>query len=151
MFILELILFLLLLLILAFIRSLILENSSKQKAFIKGRLPSKLQGFYPGTALITGPWLGKSFNPESSSGINVISSNGDRKNVFPFKTEEGISLTNKNLKVLKIDYDIKENPFWVRIVLDELVETSSGNYLGKAYLRLMPNFPLSVMFFKLTK
>lgn len=117
------------------------------KNFLKGTFPSPLpNGFYKGKVQnLNTKWKGKIFDASSSTGINLF---GDKK-VYPFKTYKGKGLQDKNLDVLKIDYNISENPFWIRFILDEIVQIAPGKYLGKVLLRLIPNFPFSLGYFKL--
>ena len=100
------------------------------------------------------PWLGKSFDSETSSGINVLQKAaaapikvlwphhpprrdlGDRIEVFPFKTRAEVGTVDPETKVLKIDYDFDPNPgFVIRDILDELVQIDDGLYLGKILYR----------------
>lgn len=96
------------------------------------------------------PWLGKSFDPSTSTGINIWKPSvrgpmrllwrnyvperelADRIEAFPFRTRQGPGEVDPDTQVLKIDYDIEENPqFLVRRVLDELVQIDDNLYLGK--------------------
>jgi hypothetical protein len=53
--------------------------------------------------------------------------------------------------VLKIDYNLKENPpLTVRRVLDELVQLDENLYLGKAHVRWWLGGWQTVAFFSLT-
>ena len=100
------------------------------------------------------PWLGKSFEPANERGVNVLipSARGPLKafwssyepeaeradgiDVFPFTTRRGPGEVDPDVEVLKIDYDIADNPtFVIRNILDELVEVSNGFYLGKILYR----------------
>jgi hypothetical protein len=100
------------------------------------------------------PWLGKSFDPETSSGINIMTKAaaapmrvvwprhparrdlGDRIEAFPFRTRVGTGAVDQDLPVFKIDYDFDANPgFMIRDILDEIVEIGDGVFLGKILLR----------------
>lgn len=101
------------------------------------------------------PWLGKTFNPEQARGDNIFdngagpwfkvlmpSYRGRRPDTtttfraFNFRTYVAPGLLDPDVSVLKIDYDLPDNPAQtVRRVLDELVELADGYYLGRAYLR----------------
>jgi len=134
--------------LLLFYKSWRVQHSSLQKVFLSGTFPSPLpDGFYKGFENININWKGKEFDASASSGINLF---GDKK-VYPFKTYKGKGLQDKNLDVLKIDYNITKNPFWVRVILDEIVQTDKDKYLGKVHLKLIPNFPLSLGYFNLEK
>ena len=101
------------------------------------------------------PWRGKIFDASRNRGENLfarsslfatrlvwpfyngytdLGSAGYR--AFPFHTWVGPGITDPDRDVLKIDYDLPENPKWiVRQVLDELVQLSHEFYLGKAHYR----------------
>ncbi|MBI1857237.1 hypothetical protein HY003_01130 [Candidatus Saccharibacteria bacterium] len=122
------------------------SHRPEQTRFSQGGLPTKtLDGFYkgnrPGSA-----WQGKTFNGSAQSGINNFT-DGDK---YVFKT-----LVAKGLKddkqVLKIDYNQPHNPWWLRYVVDELVQTSDGKYLGKVNLKILPGLPITITYFELTK
>ena len=56
---------------------------------------------------------------------------------FTFATRLAPSVVDPTRTVLRIDYDLDENPrFWIRDVVDELVEVAPGEYLGEAQVRL---------------
>lgn len=136
-------------LLILFYRSWRVENSSYQKTFLTGTFPfPSPSGFYKGSIqALTTKWEGKIFDASSSSGINVV----EERKILPFKTYKSKGLTDKNLDVLILDYNLPQNPFWVRAVVDELVQNAPGRYTGKVYLKLIPGFPFSVVFFKLEK
>lgn len=101
------------------------------------------------------PWLGKAFVPEAGWGINLFTrsaylptrlglpgyrmlrSDGPARFVaFRFRTGVGPSARMPGVDVLRLDYDLPENPSWpIRGVLDEVVEVEPGRYLGQALLR----------------
>jgi hypothetical protein len=100
------------------------------------------------------PWLGKRFQPETGGGVNVLrasarlplktmwpryepeSNEGEHLDAFRFKTRIAPGAVDKDLEVLKIDYDFQANPtFIVRSILDELVQIEEGLYLGKVLYR----------------
>lgn len=133
-----------------FYRSQRVENSIIQKNnFSTGIFPSPLpDGSYIGfiQALETS-WKGKIFDASNSSGINLI---GEKK-VYPFKTYKTKGLTNSSLDVLRLDYNLPQNPFWLRFITDEIVQHTLSKLTGKVYLNLIPGYPLSLGFFKLEK
>ena len=152
----------LLVLVLAlWLRTFQMKREPNQQEFSRGRTPNpRPDGFYHGDIGFETSWVGKKFYAESSTGINVFrekkqpaaaKSSSVAKEKYPFKTSVGTGLFDPNLFVLKIDYNVKENPFWVRWVLDEIVEVAPGDYLGKVHLRVIPGFPFSVLYFELKK
>lgn len=117
------------------------QHSPNEKLFLSGTVPSPLpDGFYSGSlAGYRGAWLGKAFVASTQSGINMFATgdNGTPTQKYPFKTYTGKGLRDTSTDVLKIDYAKADNPFWVKFVLDEIVQTEPGNYLGKIYIRLL--------------
>jgi hypothetical protein len=101
------------------------------------------------------PWQGKIFDANRTQGINIFTRDSYRLahlfwpfyrhyqadsirtyRAFAFHTWTGRGLLDPNVTVLKIDYDLPENPVLnVRRVLDEVVQIADGLYLGKAHLR----------------
>jgi hypothetical protein len=100
------------------------------------------------------PWQGKTLNAASHSGKNVFACDSlalthilfpfyhhiadDGPNTyraFAFRTQLGPGRSDLDRTVLKIDYDLPDNPrLTVRRVLDELVQVSDDLYLGKAHV-----------------
>ena len=131
-----------------------MEHSPRQALFEKGIIPNPLpdgmyQGSVPGH---TFSWLGKKFNAADSTGINVFSdAMGGQTTKYPFKTSVGKGVHDANLDVLKIDYNIPDNPLWLRLVLDEVVQTGPDQYLGKLQFRIIPGYPFTLSYFELKK
>lgn len=132
-----------------FYRTYKISHSEEQKEFLAGTYPDPLpDGFLKGSAPgYTGKWKGKTFNAAASTGIN----NFGEETRYVFSTYKAKGLMESDKDVLKIDYGLKTNAWWVRAVLDELVQTAPGKYIGKAHLRLIPGLPFTVTFFRLEK
>lgn len=101
------------------------------------------------------PWLGKTFDSSKQRGDNIftedsyllarlfnplyrgfISDTPETYRAFVFRTYRAPGLFDTDRTVLKIDYNLKENPvLTVRRVLDELVQLDDDLYLGKAHVR----------------
>lgn len=101
------------------------------------------------------PWRGKTFDASQQRGENIFTKDSyllarlfnplypgfaddgpKTYRGFAFQTYTAPGLFDQDRTVLKIDYDLKENPsLTVRRVLDELVELDQGLYLGKAHVR----------------
>ena len=129
------------------------------RGFLRGRLvtTATVAGVDAVARLIAGawmPWLGKSFDPEAQTGVNVLLANarlalrtvwpgyvperegGGRIEAFPFRTRIAPGTLDPQVEVLKIDYDWDPNPDRVvRHILDELVQVSDDTYLGKILYR----------------
>lgn len=115
------------------------------------------------------PWRGKIFAAQRALGTNIFTRNsfalaaimwpgyrcyvGDGPHTyraFRFRTATGPGLMDPDRLVLKIDYDLPENPrLTIRRVLDELVQLDDGAYLGKAHLHWLWGPWQTVAFFGL--
>lgn len=149
----ELIGILVIALVTGFWRTTKMEHSADQVRFTLGTAPSKpLDGFYNGTVVgYWGVWRGKKFNASAMTGINVVQNHGETTEKFPFRTYQAAGARDKNTMVLAIDYNISGNPFWLRPILDEVVEVAPGELLGKMQLRIIPGWPFTILFFSLKK
>jgi hypothetical protein len=116
------------------------------------------------------PWLGKTFNASQQRGDNLFRNDSylmarvfnplyrgfrsDRSGTyggFAFRTYTAPGLFDRDQTVLKIDYNLKENPaLTVRRVLDELVQLDENLYLGKAHVHWWAGGWQTVAFFSLT-
>ena len=105
----------------------------------------ELNGFYKGLVDNSkSNWLGKTFFASNSSGINNFKKNGKKITKYPFETYR-----NKNLLIL--DYNLKENPWWIRRIVDELKEVEKNKFSGKMKIRILPGILIKVGDFKLEK
>jgi hypothetical protein len=113
-----------------------------------------LTQFFQGLATLWMPWQGKAFDSSRQRGDNILTKDSyplarlfnplyrgftpdgpKTYRAFAFRTYAAPGLFDTDRTVLKIDYDLKENPaLTVRRVLDELVELDDGFYLGKAHV-----------------
>lgn len=132
-------------------RTLQTRMSPNQKLFASGKVPGNLNGFYKGK--VSGyniNWQGKKFDATKSTGVNIFK-DGDKTNErYPFKTYSGKGVAD-NMEVLKIDYSENKSPWWLRFILDELVETKPGKYLGKVHITAILGLPFTVGYFTLVK
>ncbi len=122
----------------------------EQEQFLSGHIPaSSPEGFYKGSQTLSSrtSWEGKIFFPESNTGINRFG--GTEK--YPFKTYTGKGVQDTELETFKIDYQVEGNPFWVRPVVDEVVEVGPGKFLGKVHYRFIPGHPFTIGYFSLEK
>lgn len=114
--------------------------------FLAGRVPQpSLDGFYMGNHQNGSTWQGKKFDAAAQSGINVF---GDNEK-YSFATSNQRSLSG-GPDVLRLDYNQAGNPWWIRLITDEIVQTSDGKLQGKVYLRLGP-LTLTMTYFELQK
>lgn len=101
------------------------------------------------------PWKGKTFDAACACGDNIFTRDsltlarvywplyrGYRDDgpqtfrAFAFRTYLAPGRADPDRQVLKIDYNLDENPGGsIRRVLDELVQVADNDYLGKAHLK----------------
>jgi len=92
------------------------------------------------------PWRGKSFRPFDDArgeGINRVVL--DRFRLYPFHTFIGPSKAG-DFDAVQLDYDLPENPFFIRAIRDEIRELSPGLYLGQAHVRIGGTYRLWLYF-----
>ncbi len=141
-----------------------------EQLFTAGRSPDPPEGALTGRLVATSlsprvdgaamrvarlymPWLGKSFDPVTHSGTNLLKTSArypmktlwpsyeprvfvDRIEAFDFRTRVAAGELDPAVEVLKIDYDLDDNPrLIVRDILDELVQIEDDLYLGKILYR----------------
>jgi len=125
------------------------EHSPNQAKFWGGHVPSTLpSGFFKGSAL-TGlgkNWQGKVFDRHKGKGINQFT-DGKR---YSFRVYPAAGLRDADMQVLRIDYNQPGNPWWLRFVVDEIVQVSPGHYLGKVHVKILPGLPFSLTYFELS-
>lgn len=130
-----------------------LRHSKDQRAFLAGTFPDPLpDGFMFGSVKgWSGSWKGKTFHASTMSGINMFEDDGKTMEKYPFQTYKAKGLQDNEKDVLKIDYTLAANPWWVRPILDEIVQVGPGQYLGKMHVRFVPGLPFTALFFRLSK
>lgn len=129
------------------------KKNESHRQFIAGKIPTTvLNGFYKGSSdFYKGSWKGKTFYSEQNSGINNFQDEKTERLAYTFKTANSKGLQDKNLDVVTIDYQNAENPFWLRPLLDEIVQVAPGEYLGVIHYRLIPNYPFTLGYFRLSE
>ncbi|MBS1792164.1 MAG: hypothetical protein JST85_30940 [Acidobacteria bacterium] len=160
-------------LILGSLITVLVERSPYHKLFTQGRIPEALEGFHPGMAHVLfdkqTPWLGKHFDSQQQIGYNVFTPLGAKilkfaspfyrkfsvneegnTRAYYFKTWVGKGKKDRQLGVFKLDYDTPENPLFIRIILDEVVEIAPEKYLGKIHVKFLPGFFVTIGYFGLT-
>ena len=125
-----------------------MERDPRHAIFRSGKLPSPPpDGFYKGTEF-TGrgkSWQGKVFDRAASTGINQFT-DGQR---YRFKTYAAQGLRDKDKTVFRIDYNQPGNPWWLRFIVDEIVQIAPGQYQGKVHLQVIPGLPFTISYFEL--
>jgi hypothetical protein len=95
------------------------------------------------------PWRGKSFTPDDQRGEGINRVFSDRLRLFRFETFIGKSRAG-DFDALQLDYDLPENPFFIRMIKDEIREVEPGLWLGQAWLRTKKSETL-VLYFGLAR
>jgi hypothetical protein len=139
-----------------FVQTHRVEGRPEQEAFAAGRVPSPaldglLKGSVPGMAAAPTGWKGKILDAASATGRNLFEKDGKTVEKYPFRTFATKGLRDPKLDVLRIDYDMAGNPWWLRRIVDEIVQVSPGKYLGKVHLQVLPGIPFTVAYFRLEK
>jgi hypothetical protein len=103
------------------------------KSLDRGRVADALRRFATSRSFV---WGGKTFTAErddTGRGVNRVQLGAvlGRQNLFPFATRfDDSALDGKPTIVL--DYDLSENPPYIRRIHDEIRQVSPGIYLGPA-------------------
>jgi hypothetical protein len=129
-----------------------LEWGSDQRVFAQGTADTLPTGLYAGS--VPGPevsWLGKSFDSGNASGVNNFKAkDGTTVQKYPFTLSLGSGVHDRQ-KVVRIDYDLPANPWWLRPILDEIVLIAPHQYLGKLQFRIIPGYPFTLTYFRLSQ
>lgn len=133
------------------IRTIQVQTAPGQKVFLSGKIPAKPDGTYKGSVRnLKTNWIGKSFHAKDSTGINNFKEGKNTIEKYPFKTYIGRGIQDTHKDVLKIDYNVSGNPWWLRCILDEVVETEPNNLLGKLHIRILPGVAFTLGYFNLS-
>jgi hypothetical protein len=130
------------------VQTLRVERRPSQQTFRGGKAPKPLpEGFWRGSVTIQQGknWRGKVFDRAAQTGINRFA-DGER---YPFKMYVAPGLRDRDLRVLRIDYNVPGNPWWLRLIVDEVVQTEPGHYLGKVHLAALPGLTFTATYFEL--
>lgn len=128
-------------------------RSQNQENFLRGTADiAALDGDYQGSVTgYSGSWQGKTFNRTDGSGRNRFQEHGGIVTKFPFKTSVGKGVRDTQLDVIKLDYNQPGNPWWLRLIIDEVVLVAPDTYLGKVHIRVAPGIVFSMGYFTLEK
>lgn len=133
------------------------ERSENQPIFLSGRAILPVPGFYQGTAPgYDGAWRGKFIEEDRQRGTNVFAykniltqllENTSRR--YPFILYPAKGLRDQELDVITLDYNQPGNPWWLRLITDEIVQTSPTTYLGKVHVKIPPRIVFTLGYFTL--
>lgn len=111
-----------------------------------------LDGEYTGSVTgYTGSWQGKTMRASTGRGINRFKEGDVLSDKYPFAFYVTKSLRDATQDVVRLDYNQPENPWWLRFIVDEMVKTGSGTYLGKVHIRLFSGAVFTMGYFTLTQ
>lgn len=133
------------------------ERSANQTIFLSGTAVLPAPGFYQGAATsYKGSWRGKFVEEGSQRGANVFeetdSVTGESESQhrrYPFALYPAKGLRDGGLDVIVLDYNQAGNPWWLRYVTDEIVQTSPTTYLGKLHIKITPKIVFTMGYFTL--
>lgn len=127
--------------------SIRVNGRAENVAFVAGKMPQPaLDGIYNGNTQTKSNWQGKRFIASDQSGLNIFE-DGER---YKFKTASAKSLSSDN-QVLKLDYNQAGNPWWLRLIVDEISQVNDNEYQGKVYLKVGPLPDVPLTYFQLQK
>lgn len=134
-----------------FLRTWQTQHNRKQAQFLKGT-PVFPSGDYKGSYRgYTGPWRGKQFNAKEKTGRNIFNVGEKVFFLYPFAFSTGQGFIDKEIETVRLEYNIPGNPWWLRPVLDEIMEVEKGRFLGKVHFRLLPGLSFTLGYFWLQK
>lgn len=136
-----------------FLRTSTIEQDERQEMFQRGIAEiNTLDGVYHGkVGGYSFSWQGKTFDQITRSGINRFQENETIVTRYPFATSVGKGLRDTDRDVIRISYDLPENPWWLRFIVDEIVLIAPDIYLGKIHVRLTPYTIFTLGYFILEK
>jgi hypothetical protein len=123
--------------------------------FLTSNFHPVLDGWLDNLTKIWLPWQGKTFDANTNTGDNIFTNDGlliskiiwpfydryvpdtrGRSLAFSFQTSVGKCLLEPDIEVLRLNFDLPENPqFIIRDLVDQLVQIDDNLYLGKAVLK----------------
>lgn len=141
------------LLLLGYGRTYVVEHQAQQQTFTNGIASfTALDGEYEGVAHgYSGSWQGKTIFQEKQSGINRFRYGERVENKYPFRLSMQRALRDSGKNVIVLDYNQPGNPWWLKYIVDEMVEVGSQQYLGKVHIRIIPELVFTLGYFSLTK
>lgn len=141
------------LLLLGYGRTYFVERQKEQAIFTNGSADmSALDGEYKGVAYgYSGSWQGKTIFGSKKTGINRFLNDGVLANRYPFALSVRKALRDTGKDVIVLDYNQPENPWWLKYIVDEMVQTGPQQYLGKVHVQITPDIVFTLGYFSLAK
>jgi hypothetical protein len=133
------------------VQTIRMNSSHNAELFAAGTLPDPTpNGFFKGSAnFYTGSWQGKTFDFENHRGINNFITKETSSSKYSFETNVDKDFADPNLMVYTLDYATSSNPFFIRPLLDEIVQIAPNQFLGKMQYRFIGGHPFTLGFFRL--
>lgn len=140
-------------LLLGYARTYVVERQIEQAEFTNGIADlSKLDGDYKGVAHgYSGTWQGKTIFQNTKNGINRFLYEEKLQQKYPFALSAQKALRDSGKDVIVLDYNQPGNPWWLKYVVDEMVEVGPQHYLGKVHVRITSGLVFTLGYFSLTK
>lgn len=141
-------------LVLGWLRTYKMEHGDLQGQFEKGVANiAALDGDYTGVAhgLKETSWQGKTLTRANHMGINRFVKNGVPSSNYPFQFFIAKGLRDTALDVIVLDYNQIGNPWWLKYIVDEMVEVAPQEYLGKVHVKIAPSIIFTLGYFTLSK
>lgn len=129
------------------------EHGQNQEKFRGGTADmTMLDGDYEGVVTgYDGTWQGKTIFQAENRGINRFKQGDSVVQKYPFATYVGKGLRDRELDVIKLDYNQRGNPWWLQFIVDEMVKVGPDTYLGKVHIHLAPGLTFSMGYFTLER
>lgn len=140
--------------LLVMVRTYQMEHGAMQQQFEKGIANiSALDGNYKGIAhgLKETSWQGKTLTRANHMGINRFVKDGVESSNYPFQFSLQKGLRDTTLDVITLDYNQPGNPWWLRYIVDEMVEVAPQEYLGKVHVKITSGIVFTLGYFTLSK
>lgn len=140
-------------LLLGYVRTYMVEQKSEQVSFTKGTADlSALDGDYNGVAHgYSGTWQGKTIFKNKQTGINRFLYGEKLEQKYPFALSVHKALRDTGKDVIVLNYNQLGNPWWLKYIVDEIVQTGPQEYLGKVHVKITSDIVFTLGYFSLTK
>lgn len=141
-------------LLLGYGRTYVVERQPEQTIFTKGAADvSGLDGDYVGVAhgYSGTTWQGKTVFGDTHSGINRFKYETGLATKYPFKIFTAKALRDDNKEIIKLDYNQLGNPWWLKYIVDEMVQVGPQEYLGKVHVKISKHIVFTLGYFSLSK
>ena len=140
------------LLLICIVRTVISSGGPDWERFRSGTTPDPLpDGLWKGSTdrVVQGSWIGKRFIRASHGGINRFTTPHGDEERYPFATSIEPALRDPGKHVLRLNYGIAGNPWWLHLIVDEVVSVPGGELFGKVHIVLSSSVIFTMGYFSL--